>query len=47
MDCKKLRELEEDMQIGLEIFQMQSDKYEDLARVEKENNSLLNIWNIK
>ena len=35
------------MQIGLEIFQMQSDKYEDLARVEKENTSLLNIWNIK
>ena len=46
-ECKQLRETEEEMQIGLEIFQMQSDKYEDLARVEKENNSLLNIWNIK
>ena len=35
------------MQIGLEIFQMGAENYEELTKVEKENDSLLNIWKIK
>ena len=35
------------MQIGLEIFQIEATKYFDLALVEKENESLNNIWCIK
>ena len=35
------------MQLGLEIFNIEHTKYLDLALVEKENSSLLQIWNIK
>jgi len=46
-ECKNLRQQEEDMQFGLEIFNMEPTNYVDLALVEKENASLLNIWSIK
>lgn len=42
-----MRVKEEEMQIGLEIFQMGAENYEELTKVEKENDSLLNIWKIK
>lgn len=46
-ECKSLRDREDDMQFGLEIFNIEALKYMDLAQVEKENASLLSIWNIK
>jgi len=46
-ECQALREREDEMQIGLEIFQIESIKYHDLALVEKQNASLYNIWSIK
>ena len=46
-ECKQLRDREEEMQIGLEIFNIEATKYAELAIVEKENSALLNIWTIK
>lgn len=46
-ECKALRKTEEEMQFGLEIFGMESTKLLELDQVEKENASLLTIWNIK
>jgi hypothetical protein len=42
-----LREREEDMLFGLEIFEIEPATYGDLTKVERENNSLMNIWSIK
>jgi len=47
IECKNLRDREEDMQFGLDIFDIDAQKYHDLAMVEKENASLLTIWQIK
>jgi hypothetical protein len=46
-ECKSLRDREDEMQLGLEIFNIEHTKYVDLGLVEKENASLLQIWNIK
>ena len=46
-ECKQLRDREEDMQFGLEIFNIEATKYLELAKVEKHNASLYNIWTIK
>lgn len=45
--CKSLREREEDMQFGLDIFNIERTQYVELAQVERENESLLKLWNIK
>ena len=46
-ECRALRGREEAMQFGLEIFAIEATKYVELALVEQENASLLNIWSIK
>ena len=46
-ECQRLREQEESMQLGLEIFQIEAVKYTDLNNVEKQNASLYKIWSIK
>ena len=46
-ECEKLREQEEQMHFGLEIFEIEGMQYGDLKVVEKENSALLAIWSIK
>ena len=46
-ECRALRGREDAMQFGLEIFAIEATKYVELAMVEQENASLLNIWSIK
>ena len=46
-ECKSLRQREESMQFGLEIFMIEPTNYVDLALVEKENAMLNKIWEIK
>ena len=46
-ECKQLRDREEQMQFGLEIFNIEATKYIELAKVEKHNASLHSIWTIK
>ena len=35
------------MQFGLDIFNIERTQYVELAQVERENESLLKLWNIK
>lgn len=46
-ECMSLRQREQKMQFGLEIFQIEPGKYDQLAEVEKKNKSLEEIWTIK
>ena len=46
-ECKALREREEDMLFGLEIFEIEPSNYFDLNKVERENASLSKIWGYK
>jgi hypothetical protein len=46
-ECKNLRKQEDDMQLGLDIFEITSDNYTNLKLVEKDNASLHKIWSIK
>ena len=47
IDCKRLRDDEEGMQFGLDIFNIERTQYTDLSFVETKNESLLKIWTIK
>jgi len=44
---KELREKEEDMKFGLEIFDIEPMAYPELSIVEKEISLLTEIWNVK
>jgi hypothetical protein len=46
-ECKGLREREEEMLFGLEIFEIEPSNYTDLSKVERENASLAKIWGYK
>lgn len=44
---KELREKEDEMKFGLDIFEIEPINYHELALVEKEMAQLLEIWNVK
>ena len=44
---KELRDKEEDMKFGLEIFEIEPVQYHELAFVEREMNQLNDIWSVK
>lgn len=46
-ECNNLRKQEEDMQTGLDIFEIVPDNYDNLKKVEQMNSSLAKIWSIK
>lgn len=45
--CVELRQKEEDMKPGLEIFGYEAQHYGDLVLVEKENQLLTEVWELK
>jgi dynein heavy chain len=44
---KELRDKEEDMKFGLDIFEIEPVQYHELAFVEREMNQLNEIWTVK
>lgn len=47
MQCVELRQKEEDMKPGLEIFQYDAQQYPNLSQVENENKLLSQVWELK
>lgn len=47
LDCIELRQKEEEMKPGLDIFNIDSIMYPELHLVEKENQLLSDIWDLK
>jgi len=44
---KELREKEEEMKFGLDIFEIEPINYHELSLVEREMAQLLEIWGVK
>jgi hypothetical protein len=47
MACQDLRKRQEDMEKGLEIFDIQPEPYKELEEVEKKNENLSDLWAVK
>jgi hypothetical protein len=45
--CLELRQKEEDMKPGLEIFEYDAQQYVELTQVERENQLLTEVWDLK
>lgn len=45
--CVELRQKEEEMKPGLEIFEYESQQYVELTQVERENQLLTEVWELK
>jgi dynein heavy chain len=45
--CTELRQKEEDMKPGLEIFEYDAQQYVELTQVERENQLLTEVWELK